>query len=300
MDRNEINYNYKTYSRYENNFKKFADVIASIEEDFDNFIISKPSNDVLDSRGVSIKPLDISAYIEDFFETEYQAFMSETIDKKSFSETMGIPESEIAFIDTPKSPFSLEHRKIDFLDIARLGSKADPKKEFEAIQKIDELLTNHKNERGLILTQSIPRCLAIFNNLSPQNKKRVRICHSTNPDGKTQDEIITAHRKDNTGVLLSSSLWEGVDLKGDDSRFQIIAKVPYQYLGDLRVQKKMKKFPLWFNSVALMTVLQGFGRSIRSEDDWAKTYVLDSGIHNLISRTRSIIPRAYHDILNIS
>ena len=57
---------------------------------------------------------------------------------------MGIPESEIAFIDTPKSPFPLEHRKINFLDIARLGSKADPKKEFEAIQKIDELLRNHK------------------------------------------------------------------------------------------------------------------------------------------------------------
>ena len=300
MDNNEISYNYKNYSRYENNFKKFADVIASIEEDPDNFIISKISNDILDSRGVSMKPLDISGYIEDFFETEYQAFMSATIDKKSFSETMGIPESEIAFIDTPKSPFPLEHRKIDFLDVARLGSKADPKKEFEAIQKIDELLTNHKNERGLILTQSIHRCLAILKNLSPQNQKRIRICHSTNSDSKTQDEIIAEHRKDETGVLLSSSLWEGVDLKDDDSRFQIIAKIPYQNLGDLRVKKKMKKYPLWLNSIALMTVLQGFGRSIRSEDDWAKTYVLDSGIHDLISRTRSIIPRAYHDVLNIS
>ena len=40
--------------------------------------------------------------------------------------------------------FPLEHRKINFFDIVRLGSKADPKKEFEAIQKIDELLRNHK------------------------------------------------------------------------------------------------------------------------------------------------------------
>ena len=111
--------------------------------------------------------------------------------------------------------FPLEHRKINFLDIVRLGSKADPKKEFEAIQKIDELLRNHKNERGLILTQSIPRRLAILKNLSSKNQKRIRICHSTNPDGKTQDEIIAERRKDKTGVLLSSSLWEGVDLKDD-------------------------------------------------------------------------------------
>ena len=50
----------------------------------------------------------------------------------------------------------------------------------------------------------------------------------------------------------------------------------------------------------MMKILQGFGRSIRSEDDWARTYVIDSTINNLINQTRNIVPKAYWDVLQIS
>ena len=33
---------------------------------------------------------------------------------------------------------------------------------------------------------------------------------------------------------------EGVDLKGDCSRFQVICKIPYPYLGDKWVKARMK------------------------------------------------------------
>ena len=56
-------------------------------------------------------------------------------------------------------------------------------------------------ERGLILTSSIPRCQKILRYLSPKNTKRIRICHSMNKDGKTQDEVISEHATDPTGVL---------------------------------------------------------------------------------------------------
>jgi len=88
-------------------------------------------------------------------------------------------------------------------------------------------------------------------------------------------------------------------LKDDLSRFQIIAKIPYPPMTEKRIVEKMKRFPLWYDSQTLMKLLQGFGRSIRSEDDWARTYVLDSAVNFLIVKTRDIVPRAYHDILNI-
>ena len=49
-----------------------------------------------------------------------------------------------------------------------------------------------------------------------------------------------------------------------------------------------------------MKLLQGFGRSIRSEKDYAKTYVLDSAVHFLIKKTRGILPKAYYDTLDVS
>ena len=152
----------------------------------------------------------------------------------------------------------------------------------------------------MILTSSKKRCFNILSQLSPENKKRIRICHSSNSDGTTQDEKIAQHRATSSSVLLSSSLWEGVDLKDDDSRFQIIAKAPYKSLGDTRVRAKMNKFPSWYSSETMMKILQGFGRSIRSDDDWARTYVIDSTINNLVNQTRGIVPKAYWDVLKIS
>jgi ATP-dependent DNA helicase DinG len=290
----------KILEYYDENFKKFSDFIGQIESDPKNFLISDNSNDFGNSVTISIKPLLISKYVDDFFNTEYQIFMSATINKKNFCETMGLDEKHVAFIDTPKSPFLYEHRKVDFLDVAFLNSRSSFAEEQNAIRKIDEILSKHKTERGLILTSSKKRCFDILSQLSPENKKRIRICHSSNSDGTTQDEKIAQHRATSGSVLLSSSLWEGVDLKDDDSRFQIIAKAPYKSLGDTRVRAKMNKFPSWYSSETMMKILQGFGRSIRSEDDWARTYVIDSTINNLVKQTRNIIPKAYWDVLQIS
>ena len=290
----------KILEYYDDNFKKFSDFIGQIESDPKNFLISVNTNDFGNSVTISIKPLLISKYVDDFFNTEYQIFMSATINKKNFCETMGLDEKHVAFIDTPKSPFLYEHRKVDFLDVAFLNSRSSFTEEQNAIRKIDEILSKHKTERGLILTSSKKRCFDILSQLSPENKKRIRICHSSNSDGTTQDEKIAQHRATSASVLLSSSLWEGVDLKDDDSRFQIIAKAPYKSLGDTRVRAKMNKFPSWYSSETMMKILQGFGRSIRSEDDWARTYVIDSTINNLVKQTRNIIPKAYWDVLQIS
>ena len=62
----------------------------------------------------------------------------------------------------------------------------------------------------------------------------------------------------------------------------------------------MNKFPSWYSSETMMKILQGFGRSIRSEDDWARTYVIDSTINNLVNQTRNFVPKAYWDVLKIS
>ena len=37
--------------------------------------------------------------------------MSATIDHSSFCENMGLEKDDVAFVDTPKSPFAIEHRQ---------------------------------------------------------------------------------------------------------------------------------------------------------------------------------------------
>ncbi|WP_237698836.1 helicase C-terminal domain-containing protein [Nitrosarchaeum koreense] len=291
---------YESIIRLERRYDRAAQAKIDILTGKDNFVVNDPIRDLNGNfRSISVKPIDVSSFANSFFTTEYQIFMSATIDRFSFCENMGLTQDEVAFIDTPKSPFPLNNRRIDLLNIKRLSYGSTESDELEVIKAIDRIMDEHSSERGLILTSSVPRCQKILRYLSPKNTRRIRICHSYNQDGKTQDEIISEHASDPTGVLLSSSLWEGVDLKDDLSRFQIIAKVPYPNYKEKRTKAKMDKFPLWYTSQTLTKLLQGFGRSIRSENDWAKTYVLDTAINNVLFKAQKMIPRAYYDVLGI-
>ncbi len=153
--------------------------------DKDNFIVNDPMKDLNGNfRTISVKPIDVSKFAKTFFETEYQIFMSATINKQSFCENMGFDKDEVAFVDTPKSPFPIEHRQINLLNIKRLSYGSTDEDELEVIKTIDRILDEHSTERGLILTSSISRCQKILRFLSPKNTRRIRICHSTNKDGK--------------------------------------------------------------------------------------------------------------------
>ena len=57
-----------------------------------------------------------------FFDTDYQIFMSATIDKQSFCENMGLEKDDVAFVDTPKSPFPIENRTIDLLYVLEVSA----------------------------------------------------------------------------------------------------------------------------------------------------------------------------------
>ena len=296
----QTNPDYELITGLERRYDRTAQAKIDITSDKDNFVVNDPMKDLNGNfRTISVKPIDVSKFANNFFETEHQIFMSATIDKSSFCENMGLNSNDVAFVDTIKSPFPVENRTIDLLNIRRLSYGSTEEDELEVIKAIDRILDEHSNERGLILTSSIPRCQKILRFLSPKNTRRIRICHSKNRDGKTQDEVISEHAADPTGVLLSSSLWEGVDLKDDLSRFQIIAKIPYPNYKEKRTRAKMDKFPLWYTSKTLTKLLQGFGRSIRSEDDWAKTYVLDTAVNNIFFKAQQMIPKAYYDVLGI-
>ena len=78
--------------------------------------------------------------------------MSATIDKSSFCENMGLEKEDVAFVDTTKSPFPMEHRKIDLLNVRRLSYGSTEEDELEVIKTMDRILDEHSDERGLILT----------------------------------------------------------------------------------------------------------------------------------------------------
>ena len=278
---------------------KYLNICDEICLDPKNFVVNDPELDE-DKRfeSVLIKPLSAKRHAGSVFRTPVQIFMSATIHRDSFCRSMGFPAGETAFVDTPRSPFPLESRRVDFLDVAALSYKR-PENEAPVIAEIDRLLTRHAGERGLILTSSKSRCRKILERLSPANRGRIRLCHATNEDGLAQERVIDEHSRTPGSVLLSSSLWQGADLAGDKSRFQIIAKTPYLNYTEKWIRRKKEAEPAWADIHALTQVLQGIGRSVRSEEDHAITYILDSNTRSLVRKCEDVIPAAYRDALGI-
>jgi len=91
---------------------------------------------------------------------------------------------------------------------------------------------------------------------------------------------------------LSVKMTEGVDLAYDKARINIIAKVPYGFLGDKRIKKRLESQngERWYRWKAVMELSQAYGRCIRAPDDWAKTYILDSDFGYLFHTSKKLFP----------
>ena len=90
--------------------------------------------------------------------------------------------------------------------------------------------------------------------------------------------------------MVSPSMQEGVDLRDDLSRFQILCKVPFPYLGDKLIKKRMYKWKWWYDYETTKTIVQSVGRSVRNESDFAVTYILDEDWHRFASKNISALP----------
>ena len=117
-------------------------------------------------------------------------------------------------------------------------------------------------------------------------------------DSNNRDEVLKLHIDSvEPTVLLSPSMMEGVDLKDNLSRFQIICKVPFPYLGDLVVKKRMELNNKWYPYTTAKSIIQSLGRSIRNETDHAISYILDSDWERFYRMNSDLFPKEFNTVI---
>jgi ATP-dependent DNA helicase DinG len=136
-------------------------------------------------------------------------------------------------------------------------------------EAVTMLLDQHPTDKGLIHCVSFKVAQYLM-----EHVKSPRLLTHTSVD---RDAILTTHIEGpDPTVLLSPSMMEGIDLADDASRFQILCKVPYPYLGDEVTKKRMAKNKAWYAYQTAKSIIQAMGRSIRNENDHAISYILDA------------------------
>lgn len=254
----------------------------------ENWVLNEMPADQRSSRKIQFKPIDISPYAPDMLYSygDKIVMMSATIlDKEAFCECSGIPVEQAAFISIP-SPFPVENRPIIYSGIGKMNSSSINDTLPRMAMAVKEILQQHKNEKGIIHCHSYK--VAHF------LKKNIRSSRLLIHSSHDRDIVLDKHKRSKKPtVLISPSMSEGVDLKDDLSRFQILCKVPYPYLGDKLVKKKMNKWRWWYPLQTAKTIVQSVGRSVRSDTDSAVTYILDSDFDRFFNSNRSLFPQEF-------
>jgi Rad3-related DNA helicase len=246
--------------------------------------------DEYDTGYVSIKPVyawQVSNYAL-FRKAQHFLHLSATIcGVEEYAGSLGIVEGEYEFFDIP-NPIPVANRKVYVLGQQRISGAFDIKK---LANHVDKLIQLHAPANGIIHTVSY----ALANQIYLNSTKRKQMLVS-----KERHEIMNELKQHNSGrVILSASIEKGYDFKDDMSRFQIIAKVPFLYLGDPLVKLNVERRPRWYARKAILRIVQASGRSIRGVNDHAKTYILDSNFTRLLRENMDMFPDWYLESLVI-
>ena len=254
----------------------------------DNWVFNLAEGEGRGMRKLEFKPIDVSGYSEQilFKNGKRILLMSATIlNQEGFCKMLGIKQEDVAFISIP-SPFPSENHPIFAYPVARMTSAAIDGDLPKLVEAVKEILSQHPNEKGVIHAHTYKIGRYLKDNI---RSKRLLIHGSEDRVQKLQEHISS---KEPT-VLISPSMQEGVDLKDDLSRFQIICKIPYPYLGDKIVKKRMHRWPWWYPLQTAKTIVQSVGRSVRSFDDHAVSYILDADWTRFYDKSSELFPEGF-------
>ncbi|HET8857185.1 MAG TPA: helicase C-terminal domain-containing protein [Nitrososphaeraceae archaeon] len=280
-----------------NREKNLHFVLNDMKANKNNWLVTNIDRKTRDSiRKITLTPLDISNYFQEILDlSSYGLFMSASIlNKEYLCKISGLSKDEIKFIRIKESDFPKENRPIHLMNIAWLNSKNIMDNLPTIAKTVNNIMSIHKNEKGIIHTTSYFQLEFIKNNLNKENLGRL-IETSPNTD---RTEILQRHsRNPKPTVLISPSFYQGLDLKDDLSRFQIIIKIPYPDLSDKKVAALRKKDINWYLWNTIVRLTQTYGRSIRSKDDHASTYILDSNINYLLRNANDMFPKWFTEAI---
>ena len=253
--------------------------------DKNNWIMNIVKTDRKNYTKWEFKPIDVSPYTDEvlFSKADKILLMSATIiNKDAFCRVLGIKKEDCAFISTP-SPFPIDNKPILISGVGSMSLNNIEASLPRMAIAIQAILQNHKGQKGIIHCHNYK----IAKYLKEKLKTKRLLTHTS----EDRDKILNRHIYEKSPtVLLSPSMQEGVDLKGKASEFQILCKVPYPYLGDKLVKKRMHKWNWWYSLQTVKIIIQSVGRSIRSADDKAVTYILDSDWNKFYNRNKDIFP----------
>lgn len=282
----------QSYSKLTRFVKKYEGLACKID-DFFKYAYDHVFEYKEDEAAVSVKPVFVGTMMEALQASDRNLFMSATLSDEFLTTTLMLDKAKTKFIKLEPT-FPKENKEVVFFDPLSLSytSLQNPDVVKSLRRNVAKIVRKHvidEGQRGIILAPSFKLQNEIVSELQPVIKSGdVKLFEHR--QGEKLENILTAFKqyKGTSAVLISPAMFEGIDLPGDLSRFQILVKAPFPSLGDKRMKFILDKYKSLYSLITIMKAVQGAGRSVRSPDDHATTYVLDQNLSRLWSSQQNI------------
>jgi ATP-dependent DNA helicase DinG len=197
------------------------------------------------------------------------------------------------------SSFPVKNRLVHVKPVGDMSRKRGGQDDGLVVASIRRILFTHPVDRILIHTVSYDRAGTLVRVLRALFPGRRIFAYTT---ANSRPSALAAFTTTPGSVLVGPSLDRGVDLPGDLCRVQIITKVPYPNLGDKVVNARYhsgREGKTWYTVQTVRSLVQMTGRAVRSEDDWADTWILDRNFGERLwsGGGRDMFPEWWRDAL---
>ena len=240
---------------------------------------------------VTLKPVMVG----DFAQTHLLRYgknvllMSATIlDVNTFCRSIGVSPTDVASYRM-RNRFPARSRPIYYQPVAKITGGAAGQLVWgpSLVAGVEDRVRAYPMQRGIIHTHNF----AIADMLYEQCAKDVRDRFSYQKNFLDKAALLDYHTFNEKSVLIAPALSEGIDLIGELSRFAIICKTPYpNFYDNKQMIRRMELDEMYYTWLTALKLVQSYGRSVRSDTDYADTYIIDSAFAYFYHKAKRILP----------
>lgn len=186
-----------------------------------------------------------------------------------------------------ESDFSQKRCPIYWVPTMRVDARTPDLSQLWA--RLDQVIARRQDRKGIIHTISYARQQDV---LSKSRFSKNMLINSKGIPATSMVEIFRASKPGT--ILVSPSVATGYDFPGKDCEWQCIAKIPFPD-GRTKINKARNADDSEYGAYqAMQTMVQSFGRGMRSKDDACEGFIFDDHLRWFLPRFRHLAPNSFY------
>lgn len=190
-------------------------------------------------------------------------------------EELGLDRNRVLYV-TVGSPIPADRRPI-FVKPVLSNRAIDGYKDLNELLDVLALLAQRFPYDKGIVHMTYDMAKALRNRKIPEELRGRLIFH----DNVDKLAKLEEFYKSSNGIFIGCGVTEGLDLKDDLARFNVIGKIPWANLTDPAIARRAEESPAMYEWWAARSVMQAAGRVCRSATDYGETWILDSSFKKI-------------------